>query len=750
MTPRARAAWVLGVALAGVAVVRAEGPAAEPGGVAPSTAEMAAFLKERAAQVDPMALPFGLNERRAEGIALAFARAGGVGERLNLRFLYAAELVNADQTEKALQVLDILASDARANDPEGWKRTAPSAAMLRALAYLRTGERDNCCARNSGESCLLPIHGGGVHVDREGSTRAIEALEDVLGRDPDDLRARWLLNIAHMTLGGYPDKVPPHALIAPSVFAPEYPLPRFDNVAREAGLVSASLAGGAVVDDLDGDGRLDVMVSSMALDGQMRFFHNKGDGTFEDRTEAAGLVGEVGGLNMTHADYDNDGDLDVLVLRGGWMQDQGRFPMSLLRNDGHGTFTDVTRAAGLFRLAPSQTATWLDYDGDGRLDLYVGNESTPRGDHPCELYHNNGDGTFTETAREAGVDVVAFVKGVVSGDYDNDGRPDLYLSVQNGSNRLFHNDGPGAGAAGGHFTEVGARAGVDKQHDSFSTFFFDYDNDGWLDLFVTGYNFMFAEDVAADYLGLPTSAERNRLYRNKGDGTFEDVTQAAHLYRVVPGMGINYGDLDNDGWLDFYQGTGNPELSMVVPNRMFRNEGGRVFQDVTTAGNFGHLQKGHAIAFADLDDDGDQDVFEEMGGAYSGDKAYAALYRNPGSANGWLSLELQGVRSNRGAVGARVKVMLDTPAGPRVLHRVVSSGGSFGESPLRLEIGLGDARTIASVEVFWPVTGQTQKISGLESRHRYRVREGSAEPQELALRPVSLGGHAEGALQTRR
>ena len=174
-----------------------------------------------------------------------------------------------------------------------------------------------------------------------------------------------------------------------------------------------------------------------------------------------------------------------------------------------------------------------------------------------------------------------------------------------------------------------------------------------------------AADMAADYLGLPSTGERGRLYRNQGDGTFADVTRAAGLYKIVPTMGLNFGDLDNDGWLDIYLGTGDPDFSSLVPNRMFRNADGRFFQDVTTAGNFGHLQKGHAIAFGDVDNDGDQDVFAEMGGAFAADEACSALYENPGNANPWLGLELEGVRSNRSAIGARIKVTVQTKAGPR-------------------------------------------------------------------------------------
>jgi hypothetical protein len=196
-------------------------------------------------------------------------------------------------------------------------------------------------------------------------------------------------------------------------------------------------------------------------------------------------------------------------------------------------------------------------------------------------------------------------------------------------------------------------------------------------------------------------------------------------------MGLNFGDLDNDGWLDLYLGTGNPDFGTLIPKRMFRNADGRRFQDVTTAGNFGHLQKGHAIAFGDVDNDGDQDVFEEMGGAYLADKATSALYLNPGTPNHWLRLELQGVRSNRSAIGARIKVELNTARGTRSLHRTVGSGGSFGCSPLRAEIGLEDATVIVAVEILWPATGQRQRFNGLSRDRGYRVREDAASAVEV-------------------
>jgi hypothetical protein len=434
---------------------------------------------------------------------------------------------------------------------------------------------------------------------------------------------------------------------------------------------------------------------------------------------------------MIAADYDNDGHLDILVLRGGWLGKAGRFPKSLLRNNGDGTFTDVTKHAGLLLAHPTQTAVWLDYDGDGWLDLFVGNETTdPDDPHPCELFHNNRDGTFTECAAANGVQVIGFVKAVASGDYNNDGRPDLYISQRRreASNFLWCNDGPRDPAnpqAGWKFSNVTKAAGLAEPIASFPCWFFDYDNDGWEDIFVCGYAGG-VESVVMEYVGQPTDGQHPRLYHNNGNGTFTDVAPQMGLDTVLLGMSGNYGDLDNDGYLDFFIGTGEPYYTTLVPNRMFRNDAGKRFQDVTTAGGFGNLQKGHGAAFADINNDGQQDLYEVLGGAFTGDKYYTALYANPGHDNHWVKLQLEGVESNRSALGARIRLIVATATGERSIHSTVSTGGSFGAGPLQKHLGLGDAESIKAIEIFWPTTGRRQRLPGVPMDHSYTIKEGDS------------------------
>jgi hypothetical protein len=246
-------------------------------------------------------------------------------------------------------------------------------------------------------------------------------------------------------------------------------------------------------------------------------------------------------------------------------------------------------------------------------------------------------------------------------------------------------------------------------------------------------------DVCADYLGLPFEGETPRVYHNNRDGTFSDVTAKMKMTRLLMAMGSNFGDIDNDGWPDIYLGTGTPDLAMLVPNRMFRNAEGKYFQDVTTSTRTGHLQKGHAVAFGDIDNDGDQDIYEVIGGAYSGDSYRNVLFLNPGNRNHWITMRLEGVRSNRSAIGARLRVRLVTPHGERDVYAVVGTGGSFGGNSLQQEIGLGDANAIREVEVHWPTSNTTQKFANVTMDRIYSIREEATEMTPVSLKRLDLG-----------
>lgn len=627
---------------------------------------------------------------------------------------------------------------------------------LLALAYLRLGEQENCIHHHTSASCLFPIQPAGYHEFTRGSEQAKQLLTTIVANNPRDLHSRWLLNVAYMTLGQYPGQVPEPWLIPEEALGSEFPLKKFSDVAPSLGLAVNERSGGCVVDDFTNDGYLDVMVSSWFPDDPVRLFVNQQDGTFAEISEASGLTAVAGGLNLVQADYNNDGWLDVLLLRGAWLGKHGQIPNSLLRNNGldeqgRPTFTDVTREAGMLSFHPTQTATWNDFNQDGWLDVFIGNESSsPDNIHPCELYLNNTDGTFREVAESAGVAVsepgnFRYIKGVTSSDYDRDGQPDIFISAlgDQTSNVLLKLKSVNERGVP-QFSDVTTEAGLDEKISSFPTWFFDYDNDGWPDIFVAGYLrnssviSSITYDIAAEYLGQPHSAETARLYRNQGDGTFRNVSSEVNLDRITYAMAANYGDLDNDGWLDMYMGTGEVNFASIIPNRMFRNADGKVFQDVTTAGGFGHLQKGHAIAFADWDNDGDQDVYAVMGGAYEGDNYQNVLFQNPYQEDQhWIGLVLQGTKSSRSAIGSTVRLTIEEQGEERSLIREVSSGGSFGGSPLRIETGLGGSDRVLTLEIEWCGSRRRQRWTDIEADRYYRVTEGDSALHSLDLKTPS-------------
>ena len=686
---------------------------------------MAARLDSIAKNVEPWLNEFAGSKR------VAALRAMPVPVMLHERIMYtgtlAQEMIYAGYTEEAIDLLENMLAQLEVSGTVYQENFTESILDILALAWLRLGEQQNCILNHSAASCLFPIQGDGIHTLTQGSRNAIELFEQLLTDwRPDDMESIWLLNIAYMTLGEHPHNVPEQWLIPAHLLSESAHFNRFYDIAPLVGLADdMGLSGGSVTEDFTQNGFIDIMASSWGLSDQIHYFENDGNGTFINKTHEAGLTGITGGLNLIHADYNNDGYPDVLVLRGAWLGRAGHHPNSLLRNNGDGTFTDVTESAGLLSFHPTQTAVWADFNNNGWLDLFIGNESTPDDPHPSELYLNNKDGTFTNAAFNAGLDIRRFVKGVTAGDINNNGFPDIYVSILGGDNLLFENQGPDSNGTP-KFREVAEFAGVQEPIESFPTWFWDYNNNGRLDLFVSGY-YATAADIALEYLGRPTNAVLPKLYHNNGDGTFSDVTADAALDKIMYTMGSNFGDLDNDGYLDFYVGTGDPDMRVLIPNRMFRNVNGVRFEEVTASGGFGHLQKGHGVSFADLNNNGHQDIFTVIGGALEGDVYMNALFENPGNTNNWITLMFHGKDSNRFGIGNRVKITIEEADSVRTIHRAVTTGGSFGSSSLQLEVGLGQASTIQELEVYWPASNSRQHFYDVPLNRFYRVTEFDSE-----------------------
>jgi len=652
------------------------------------------------------------------------------------------EWLFAGETQKAIENYEEAYKSVQENKISG--DLAKQLTFMRALSYMRLGEQKNCIANHTPESCIIPIAQSAYYVIKDPTLKAIDLWKEVLNDNPDDLNAKFLLNVAYMNLGDYPDAMPAEYRIDPAKFKSEYDIGRFHNVAMDLGVDFFTRSGGVCVEDFNNDGLLDIVASGWGLDEQIRFMINNGDGSFTDKTDSSGLKGITGGLDLSTGDYNNDGFVDVFIPRGAWWNDFGKLPCSLLKNNGDGTFTDVTFETGLMKhLSPTQTIALADFNNDGWLDIFFGNESRAPGmseKYPCELFMNDGNGKFKNIAKEAGADLICFSKGVVAGDYDNDGWMDIAISSQGTPNYLLHNESAKNGGKP-TFRDVSKEAGISGPIKSFPIGFLDYNNDGWQDIIILTYDADNCDyDNAAEFFDKSVKGEYSILYKNNGNGTFSDVTKELHLQHPMTVMGFNYGDLDNDGWLDLYCGTGTPNYTSLVPKRMFRNNEGKNFQEVTTSGGFGHLQKGHGIGFGDLDNDGDQDVYEDMGGGYEGDSFQGAFYENPGhTENNWVTLRLIGTKANHSAIGSKIKITVLLPDGStRDIYNVIGDGGSFGVNSLQLESGLGKATQIKQIEITWQGPNEKQVIENVPMNAIVRVTEGNPEFEIIPSMPFKF------------
>lgn len=636
-----------------------------------------------------------LLDRREEGREILIDFVGDFPSNVKARMLL-ADLLMTRAPPDPYGALEQYEAVLKTNSENLQAREGAAASRLRLGDFERAAEEmRELLAATSGKSHLAFLLGAAQHWQKN-YPAAIEAYRNAIDATPlgaeASQRIKWNLRLAHLAQhGSYPGDLPEKYRINLTDLGKASPV-TFDDVATDAGVAKLDRGRGNAWGDYDGDGDLDLF--SVGIQVEHSLYRNEMGDQFIDVALEAGLSDPRGGWSATCVDYDNDGDLDLYATRDAW---EGRAPNSLYQNQGEGIFNDVGKEAGVDDPDASFTAAWGDVDNDGFVDLYVADGITGDGARN-KLYISNGM-NFKENAVGFGVANSGKSLGVAFGDYDIDGDVDLYVADVGGSNTLYRNE------AGSHFVDVTKAAGVgDPKDGGYVTFFADFDRDGATDLFVSAMCY-YEQFVEAQIQGYAVGKNRAHLYRNLGRDRFLDVAVDVGISRNFGTMGAGIGDIDYDGLLDLYFANGGPVMPRFEPNTMYHNQGDR-FSDVTKSAGVGNVGKGHGATFADFDADGDLDLYASIGGHYPGDLWPNSLYRNNGHNNHWVTLELEGNSSNRSAIGARVILEV----GKHKIQEEISSGGGFGTTnSLPLEIGLGSKMTGGSLDVFWP-SGQTLRL----------------------------------------
>jgi len=554
----------------------------------------------------------------------------------------------------------------------------------------------------------VAIHEAGLAYFNSGDFhKAIQAFSAALTADRNNQPARHWVWLASERLGGYPSDVPTEFRMKPKVGWEKTAL-HYEDIAVRCGFDKTAGTRGIAVFDYNNDGLLDVLM--VAAHAGISLYRNNGDGTFTDVSIESGLYRATNGFGVTVGDYNNDGFPDVCVSRFAFYGGE----CELWRNNGDGTFTNVSKESGVYSWQPSFTASWVDYDCNGLLDLFVATNlgGLLERKAPNRLFRNNGDGTFTEVALQAGIQSKWPSIGHSWGDYNNDGYPDLMLSSAIGPPELFRNNGDGT------FTEVTASANLGRNNLAFVAQWCDIDDDGWLD--IVQYSWSTHENVVYSLQTGETPPYGNpaRVYRNNRDGTFTEIGRQLGIKECWGSMSGNTADLNNDGYIDIVLGNGGPLMDRSEPLVILENDG-RQFRNVTFSAGLPFEGKGHGVNCADLFNDGRLSILVATGGQYPGDMMTSSLFCPTSRPGNYLSVHLTGTTSNRDAIGARLKLV----AGGREQHRVVNGGSNFGCMPPDQHFGLAQLTQVESLEVWWP-SGLRQRFAALPANRRIFITEG--------------------------
>jgi hypothetical protein len=588
--------------------------------------------------------------------------------------------------------------------------------VLYGITYFHAAEMIECIQNKS--PCLYPPENEAGQKSKKHYLIAQKYFKAYLDNNPNDLHIKFLYNITTRMLG---EKVN-HHLIKNEIFGKKKVSKQFTNISKELGLYDQQTSsGGVIIDDFNGDNYMDIVISSS--NRTIYYEYSKINKCYKDKSKSSKLSNAINAYNVTQIDFDNDGDLDLYFHQGGWKKpniDKNYFNI-LMENNGKGTFEDTTKKRGLRDSNNTNVASvWADFNRDGKIDLFVCNEL-----QDPDLFINLGK-KFKNIIKSSGIKNKDTCKGASWGDINGDDWPDLVISNYKSPNKIYINQKDST-------FKIASYPKVQKKpFPSFPTWFFDYNNDGYEDLFISSHESNPSRFIDSLY-GKTIEKMSQRLYRNDGDGSLKDVTKELGLNISPMAMGASYGDINNSGYLDILLGTGSGTYSSVVPNLTYLNKDGKFFEAATSTLGLGFRGKGHSINVTDIDNDGDKDILFSFGGMDSlFDHQYPQLMLNNGNTNNWITLLLEGTKSNRSALGAKIQVIAVKNGVENSYYQKITHGSSYGSQSFRSEIGLSSSKQIKNIIIKWP-SGSVQKLGRLKINNFYKVKENKKDVTKLSL-----------------